>query len=287
METTRMTTPVGGIGSSAKQMDLHTAAKHGDTDAIVDLIGSLSPELRQESLNTRKGGRTPLHRAAANGHAEAVALLVELGTNPNIKTGGGLTPLHYAAIYCHVSVIQILLSLGADPNVQTDSDKETPLHHVVSPFHRSPATQIISSIRALVTSGASLNIKQYFGKTPLSYTLIHPHCDSTVILELIRWGAHVFTQDAYGDTPFHFAAKYQAPVVLVALTTVPVPDDPRPHLKNKDGKTPIEAARLTLMSRRRGGLPEDRHPFAPAALEMLLSTQGEKKHHAPRQPRST
>jgi ankyrin repeat protein len=286
MDITIGTTSAGRIGSSAEQMDLHTAAERGDTDAIRALIGSLSPELRQASLNTRKEGDTPLHCAAAHGHAEAVRLLVELGANPNIKTGGGWTPLHKAATYCHVSVIQILLSSGADPNVQGDIGENTPLHYVVSPFRRNPATQIISSIQALVTSGASLNIKECFGKTPLSYTLVRPHCDSTVILELIRRGAHAFVQDTVGSTPFHHAAKYQGLAVLVALNTAPVPADPRPHLKDKDGETPVDVARQALirLDARRGG--EYFYSSVPAALEYMRSTQGAEDHYGPRQSSS-
>jgi ankyrin repeat protein len=287
MDTMMRTTSAERIGSSAEQMDLHTAAKQGDTVAIMDLIGSLSPELRQESLNTRKVGETPLHCAAFHGHAEAVRLLVELGANPNAKGIGEKTPLHTAAYYCHVSVIQLLLSLGADPNVQTDRYKITPLHLLVSPFRRYPATQIISSIQALVTSGALLNIKDSIGRTPLCDTLTLPYChDSTVILELIHWGARVFTQDAYGDTPFHHAVSKQSPAVLVALTTVPVPADPQPYLKNKHGQTAVDIARLTLMRIRRGGASRNRYPFVPAALEYMRATQGAERHYGPRQSSS-
>jgi ankyrin repeat protein len=283
------TTPAGRIESSAEQMDLHTAAERGATRAIMHLIGSLPTELRQEHLKSGKGAcrDTPLHCAAANGHAKAVALLVKLGADPNIKTIGSFTPLHEAASHCHVHVIRLLLSLGADPNIQRDSCKNTPLHWVVVPFHRKPATQIISSIQALVTSGALLNTKNFFGRMPLSDTLVRPHCDSTVILELIRWGAHVFTEDYNGNTPFHFAVSTQSPAVLVALSTAPVPADPRPYLKNKRGETPVDAARLTLLRIRRGELRGDRYPFVPAALEYMRSTQGAERHYGLRQPHST
>ena len=63
--------------------------------------------------NARTGnGQTPLHFAAGNGTAEAVATLLNAGADPNARTVVGNTPLHFAE---HAEPVAALLEAGADP----------------------------------------------------------------------------------------------------------------------------------------------------------------------------
>jgi ankyrin repeat protein len=62
-------------------------------------------------------GRTPLHYAAADGDANAVAAQLKGGANVNAQDDNGWTPLHFAAQGRFVEVLRTLLAAGADPNL--------------------------------------------------------------------------------------------------------------------------------------------------------------------------
>jgi ankyrin repeat protein len=59
-------------------------------------------------------GMHPLHRAAANGMVDMVALLIEFGAEVGVRTVEGWTPLHCAARYAHEDVGKVLIDVGAD-----------------------------------------------------------------------------------------------------------------------------------------------------------------------------
>ena len=73
-----------------------------------------------------KSSDTPLHKAARQGDAEAIVVLIDAGANPNAKDDSGDTPLHRAAKGGHAKAIAALLAAGADPNAK-DIGGFTPL----------------------------------------------------------------------------------------------------------------------------------------------------------------
>ena len=88
------------------------AAKIGDERQLRTLFAA-SPEL---ACLTSKGiGHTALHWAAAGGHADAVAFLIdEAHISANVLNGGDSTPLHSAAGSGRMSACKALVSRGAD-----------------------------------------------------------------------------------------------------------------------------------------------------------------------------
>jgi ankyrin repeat protein len=85
---------------------------------------------KQPKRNSRAGvddeGRTALHHAAMDGHAETVARLLADGADPSVPDDDGWTPLHAAAAAHHADVCVALLAAGAtvDP---VDGFGNTPL----------------------------------------------------------------------------------------------------------------------------------------------------------------
>lgn len=70
-----------------------------------------------------KLGWTPLHYAAAGGHARIAALLLDQGALPNAPAHDGVTPLMMAMRANSHDTVQLLLDRGADPEAQTATGK--------------------------------------------------------------------------------------------------------------------------------------------------------------------
>eukprot|EP00438_Fugacium_kawagutii_P029140 Skav225245 [mRNA] locus=scaffold988:1857:2612:- [translate_table: standard] len=124
---------------------MHMAAIHGHVEVLSALVAAgavvtkatkhdrWGPGSCADSVATRDSrGQTPLHFAAAEGHAAAVARLLELGAavapKDNIDGGGALqgrqgrcnTPLHWAAEEGHVEVAKLLLAARAPLDSQNN-----------------------------------------------------------------------------------------------------------------------------------------------------------------------
>ena len=76
-------------------------------------------------VNTEDVDWTPLHHAAANGHAECVEILLQHGADHRACDTEGATPLHYAAHGHHLRCVELLIAAGAD--VYAQSEAGTPL----------------------------------------------------------------------------------------------------------------------------------------------------------------
>jgi ankyrin repeat protein len=91
---------------------LHLASFFGRTAVVRLLLDRHVPVDRP----SRNGMRvTPLHSAAAGGHAGIAALLLAAGADPNARQHGGWTPLHAAAQQGNATLVRSLLEHGADP----------------------------------------------------------------------------------------------------------------------------------------------------------------------------
>ena len=131
---------------------LHEAARTGDLDAVNHLI-----TVHMADVNaTTSYGETPLHKAAHNGPASIVSVLLAAGAEVSIKRSDGETPLHLAAGNGHADIASMLLSAGADVNAE-DNYGNTPLHE--------PDNASVVSV--LLAAGAEVNAKNQYGDTPL------------------------------------------------------------------------------------------------------------------------
>jgi len=92
------------------------------------------------NIASQHNGETALHFAASLKEAAGVALLLQYGADPNMRTRPGMktyalwrdarvrgeTPLHRAAAWGSSVVIQLLLAAGAAPTLR-DANNDTPL----------------------------------------------------------------------------------------------------------------------------------------------------------------
>ncbi len=112
----------------------------------------------------RHAGKALLHYAAGAGSLEAVALLLELGSVPDLLDRGGHTPLYCLANECSSpqgpALVHLLIGAGAEVNAAGGVTRATPLHMAA----RRGSVGIAA---ALLDSGASLHALDRKGDTPL------------------------------------------------------------------------------------------------------------------------
>jgi ankyrin repeat protein len=111
-----------GQSSWRSRYPLHAAACCVDDAALRALVlpATLLNDLDEE-------GRAALHYSAWNGLVATTKALLELGADPNVRSGDRCsTPLHFAAGMGHLACVRLLLQHGAD-SLLVDIDKWTPL----------------------------------------------------------------------------------------------------------------------------------------------------------------
>lgn len=89
------------------------AALHGELPVVKALIA--------RGAEVNKTGWTPLHWAAANGHAEVVRHLLERHAYIDAESPNQTTPLMMAARQLHPTTVRLLIDEGADPTVRNQS----------------------------------------------------------------------------------------------------------------------------------------------------------------------
>ena len=130
------------------------------------LIGFVIHAVEKEpSLAARRfSGRTLLHFACGAGCLEVAALLLRLGTNPNLEDRGGHTPLYCVANECGSErgpeLIRELVRAGAEINACGGVTRATALHMAA----RRGYAGIVST---LLDCGAVVDAKDRKGVTPL------------------------------------------------------------------------------------------------------------------------
>uniref|UniRef100_A0A8C5TCU4 Palmitoyltransferase n=1 Tax=Malurus cyaneus samueli TaxID=2593467 RepID=A0A8C5TCU4_9PASS len=149
--------------------------------AIVDQLGG--------DLNS-----TPLHWAIRQGHLPMVMLLLKCGADPSLIDGEGFSSIHLAVLFQHMPIVAYLISKGQNIDT-TDFNGQTPLmltaQKAIGPeptrfllkfnpslnavdnvqkntaLHWAIASGNSSAVDLLLEAGASLDIKNVKGETPL------------------------------------------------------------------------------------------------------------------------
>jgi hemoglobin len=141
---------------------LSRMVRSGRTGLIRFVIDAVESE---PSLAARRfSGATLLHFACGAGCFEVVALLLRLGTDPNIEDRGGHTPLYSVANECASEtgpeLVRELVRAGAEINACGGVTRATALHMAA----RRGYVRIVS---ALLDCGAAMETKDSKGDTPL------------------------------------------------------------------------------------------------------------------------
>lgn len=120
-------------------------------------------------------GRTALHAALAEGHADAARLLLARGADPTRRDELGFGTLHWAT-YANDEAILELAAGRSDPSVDpVDKEGRTPLSWAV----QSNSTV---SVRWLLARGADPNRIDNDGWAPLHHVAPEGHLEAIVLL---------------------------------------------------------------------------------------------------------
>ncbi len=249
------------------------AAREGAADAAKALAESganlnlMDPE-----------GTTALIIAIINAHWDTAAVLIEKGADLNLADIKGMTPL-YAAIDMHtlgdtfgrpyppapviegsVDIVKMLVAKGADPNARL---KGTILKRVydagdnrlgegATPFMRAARKCDLTVMKLLLDAGADPKLTQKSGNNALMLAAgavsaggdETQHISEEQALAAIKLGIaaglDVNETNATGDTVMHTAATTAGG--LRSVIRLLSESGARLDIKNKGGRTPLEAA---------------------------------------------
>ncbi|KAK7957652.1 hypothetical protein PG988_012500 [Apiospora saccharicola] len=191
-------------------------------------------------------GRTPLSLAAATGSTEVFRALMEHGADPQLLGDQGESPLHLAAASGFAEILQFLLETKAtDIELRDTSRDATPLS-LAARWRRRDA------VRLLASQGASLDVRDNTGWTPLHWAVHHGdkllvrylvgdlagvdllearddgygltvlmmaavNGDTDMVALLLNSGASTAAKDDEGRTALHHAARNGREAVVEAL----------------------------------------------------------------------
>ena len=143
--------------------ELLRAAKTCDLPLLTQLLAAAVPACDVNEQDVAAGGERALHLAAEEGHAEAVALLLDRKADVQARNNDGWSALHSAAqseAASSTDTVALLLSRGADLHATSLSTASTPLH--MAAFNGR-----LGATKALLARGADAHAADAHGCTPL------------------------------------------------------------------------------------------------------------------------
>lgn len=204
-----------GWSADEMQRALKGAAEWWHDDVVVLLMARVAfpAEVIQDALAASIRPRCFIRDVKAQPQA-VVSRLVDAGGNPNGTVSNGLfRALAYRPMLLvaadtadHLIVLTALLEKGADPNIQNPDDGLTALHQ----YHRipSPAAHTIATAEMLFKHGASPDIADHEGETP-----VHSIALAGTLKDLELYLHHSRDADAalrrcnsHGESVLHYAA---------------------------------------------------------------------------------
>ncbi|WP_457634147.1 ankyrin repeat domain-containing protein [Oceanithermus desulfurans] len=200
---------------------LHLAARvNPELEAMRALI-----ELGADREAEDDDGWTPLLSAASSGRADKIALLLALGVRVDPRATDGASALHLAASSApDDEAVRQLLQAGLAPDLSDDG--WTPLHAAAA-FNRSEG--VTDVLAALLGAGASLDVRNAIGETPLHVAARMGERPEAVAAFLLSRGADVAAVDDDGWTPLHGAATAGNAGVARMLVVAGAEVDARDH----------------------------------------------------------
>ncbi|KAK7872771.1 hypothetical protein R5R35_011896 [Gryllus longicercus] len=182
------TSEYGALRMMRKTTRLHYAAHDGDCVRIESLLAV------GFDIEARDGyGRTPLLRAALNGHIDAFDLLLRYGADFNAEDDWGRKAEHLAVKNGHWDLFCLILDLGGEGVLYSrDNFGRTPAHLASLKGERD-------TLSAIVSSKFNINVKDNWHRTPLHLAYKSENEETATFLK--EKGADNKCVDLFGRKP--------------------------------------------------------------------------------------
>ena len=271
---------------------LMTAARVGSLASVKVLLArGATVDAKDE-----RRGQTALMWAAAEGHADVVQTLVELGADIHLRLSSGFTPLLFAVREGRSSVVRVLLKAGSDVNETVPMDRKRGYGGRLPPAGASPLLLAVTNAHfqlaaELLDAGANPTADL------TGYTVLHaitsvrkpgvgdndPAPEGSgamtsleLVKKLVAAGANVNARmtrranltntrlNELGATPFMLAGQTADAELLKTLAALGADT----KLPNADSSTPLMAA--AGLATRSPGEDAGTEPEVLEALQVLL-----------------
>ncbi|KAF4953349.1 hypothetical protein FGADI_6115 [Fusarium gaditjirri] len=177
---------------------LHGAAAKMPAEVVNALISQRTqPRQRADQFVADNFGRIPIHLAALEGKGDVIATL---RTSINGQDQQGRTALHLAAFSGNLKTISKIAECGAN----LDETFKPKFGANLTALHWAAQKSKREVMLVLLFSGANINSRDHFQKTPLHYACERNNLDIVEIL--INHGADVHAEDYVHRTPLSDAA---------------------------------------------------------------------------------
>jgi ankyrin repeat protein len=220
---------------------LHLAAYRGELK-----IARLLAEHKADINSRDNEGKTPLYLLLEDSSRdddnilELARLLLERGTDVNIRTTKEWTLLHAASFWGRLEIAKLLLDHGANPNVENDQGL-TPLHRVSQGKYTSQE-QGVGIARLLLERGVDVNARTKNRSTPLLSAAFKGRLEIAQLL--LDHGANAKAENEICDTALHLVSggKYNSQEHGVGISRLLLKHGVDVHAHNKYHNTALSVA---------------------------------------------
>ncbi|KAA0157123.1 hypothetical protein FNF29_00475 [Cafeteria roenbergensis] len=218
---------------SHRRSPLHVAAAAGSTGVVEVMLRWTYPA---STVARDADACTPLHHAAAIGHADIAALLIDEGSAAvSPRRGDGLTPLHLA---CAGPADEPPVEGGGAP--LPSPNQSPPATAAAQKRDSSPlvagagaSASFDAVVTVLLARGADTGVLDTRGRTALHVAAETGR--AAAIALLFEADADVRARDLAGDTPLHAACRADQPHAVAAMLA----HGATPNDRNSHGDTSI------------------------------------------------